>query len=63
MKTLGNKFPFEVTVGMNGRVWIKGRTNKETIALANAISASEHLTNEEITAMCRKLADSLAGFD
>lgn len=62
MKTLGQKFPFEVVVGMNGRIWVKGRSNKETIALANAISASEHMTNEQIKAMCQRLADAVAGF-
>ncbi|XP_076441235.1 exosome complex component RRP40-like [Babylonia areolata] len=61
MKKLGNKFPFEVVVGMNGRVWVKGRTNKETLALVNAICSSENMTNEEIKAMCSQLSDDLAG--
>lgn len=63
MKALGNKFPFEVVIGMNGRVWVKGRTNKETVALSNAICAAEHMNNEQIKAMCRRLADALAGFE
>ena len=63
MKSLGKKFPCEVVVGMNGRVWVKGRTNKETVALANAMSAAEHMANEQIRAMCNRLADALAGFD
>lgn len=24
---LGSKFPFEVAVGMNGRVWVKGQSS------------------------------------
>ncbi|KAK7101139.1 exosome complex component RRP40-like [Littorina saxatilis] len=63
MKSLGNKFPFEVMVGMNGRIWVKGRTNKETVALANAVCAAEHMTNPQIKAMCHRLADALAGFE
>ncbi|KAL8558565.1 hypothetical protein ACOMHN_032498 [Nucella lapillus] len=63
MKTLGSKLPFEVVVGMNGRLWVKGRTCQETIALANAVCASEHMTNQQITAMCEQLADNLAGFE
>lgn len=62
MKCLGNKIPFEAAVGMNGRVWVKARSNKETIAVANAILASEYMTNEEIKNMCQRLADALDGF-
>ena len=63
MKSLGNKFPFEVVIGLNGRVWVKGRTNKETVALANAIAAAEYMVNDQIKAMVRRLADALAGFE
>lgn len=38
LKDLGASIPFEVAVGMNGRVWLRGRGIKETICLANAIS-------------------------
>ena len=38
LKDLGGSIPFEVAVGMNGRVWIRGRSVKDTICLANAIS-------------------------
>lgn len=63
MKSLGRKFPFEVVVGMNGRVWVKGRTNRETVALANAMCAAEHMSNDQIKSMCRRLADALSGIE
>ena len=47
---------------MNGRIWIQCRTVIETIAVANAISASLYMTNEDIQNMCKQMTDSLAGF-
>ncbi|KAL3831183.1 hypothetical protein ACJMK2_044781 [Sinanodonta woodiana] len=57
LKTLGNGNRFEITVGMNGRVWIHGRSVVDTIMVANAISAAEFMDNNQIRAMCSKLAD------
>jgi len=37
LPTVGQKFPFEVAVGMNGRVWIRTGSTKTTVALAKAI--------------------------
>lgn len=61
-KTLGKNLKYEVAVGMNGRIWIKCHTVMETIAVANAISVSQHMTNQDIQIMCSQMADSLVGF-
>lgn len=61
-KTLGKNLKYEVAVGMNGRIWIKCHTVMETIAVANAISVSQHMTNQDIQKMCSQMADSLVGF-
>lgn len=62
MKSLGKDVPFESVVGLNGRVWVKTRSVKETIAVVNAIQAAENMTNDQIKFMCTRLMDSLAGF-
>ena len=59
---LGKNIPFEVAVGMNGRIWIRGKTVRDTICLANAISVAEFMTNDEIKRMVGKLVDAMAGF-
>ena len=59
---LGNNIPFEVAVGMNGRIWIRGKTVRDTICLANAIAVAEFMTNDEIKRMVGKLVDAMAGF-
>ena len=33
----GKSIPFEIAVGMNGRVWIRARTVKESICLGNNV--------------------------
>jgi exosome complex RNA-binding protein Rrp4 len=41
LTALGQHIPFEVAVGMNGRVWIKADTISHTILGANMITQSE----------------------
>ncbi|KAL5021639.1 hypothetical protein ScPMuIL_000794 [Solemya velum] len=61
MKLLGRTMPFELAAGMNGRLWIKARSPKQTIFIANAIYASEYMLNEQIKAMCSKLGNVSIG--
>ena len=59
MRCLGEYMQFESAVGMNGIIWVKGRNYKETIAIENSISVSEHMTNEEITDMVAETMSKL----
>ncbi|KAJ1532002.1 hypothetical protein ONE63_000636 [Megalurothrips usitatus] len=52
LQALGQKWPYECAFGMNGKVWIKARSIKETIAIGNAIYESENMNNDEIKKMC-----------
>nr|CAH0113685.1 unnamed protein product [Daphnia galeata] len=62
LKSLGKALSFEIAVGMNGKIWIKAKSVKQTIALARAISISEHMNKEEMNKLCRKFVDRQAGF-
>ena len=62
LNKLGETAPFEVAVGMNGRVWLRARSVKETMVLAQALQAAELMTNSEIVTMCDKLSDVLAAY-
>ena len=63
LNLLGKHFAFEITVGMNGRIWINSKGTVDTIAIANAIVNSEFMDDTQITVMVRQLVDSMAGFD
>ena len=62
LKTLGNYLPYEIAIGMNGRIWVKGRSSRETILIMNAISNSEFMTNDQMKTMVKGLLDALQGF-
>ena len=43
--------PYELAVGMNGRIWLRCKSVQETIAVMNVIMSSEHMRNPEIIDM------------
>ena len=51
-----NGFKFEIVPGMNGRVWLDSTHLYHTVAIANAITLSEFMTEEE----SRKTAKTLS---
>jgi len=61
LQRLGKSLPFEIAVGLNGRIWVNGRSTDETLTLAHAISGAELLDKEQVKHMVRKLSDSLCG--
>lgn len=62
LPSLGKGIPFEIAVGMNGRIWIKAKTLKQTLSVARAISISEHMDIGEMSKLSRKVLDRLDGF-
>lgn len=55
LRTLGQRIPFEISVGQNGRVWVNANTLKNTLAVCSVISSSENLTTDEMQEKCREL--------
>ncbi|KAI9025327.1 hypothetical protein CLU79DRAFT_745066 [Phycomyces nitens] len=55
LRLLGDEMPFELAVGMNGRVWVNANTIKDTITVCNAIQNSEYLSEEECQSMVENL--------
>ncbi|XP_040563603.2 exosome complex component RRP40 isoform X1 [Lepeophtheirus salmonis] len=62
ISSLGKAIAFEIVVGMNGRIWVRSKSVKNTICIANAILAAENMNDEEIKAMSGKLIDAISGF-
>ncbi|KAK7789769.1 hypothetical protein R5R35_013937 [Gryllus longicercus] len=57
---LGKDISYEISVGMNGKVWVKAATIPQTIAVCNAILAAEHKTKDEIDEMSKQILKMLA---
>lgn len=58
MKDLEKIFPFEMVVGLNGRVWVKAKTVQQTLIVANLLEACEHMTSKQREALVKEAAES-----
>ncbi|XP_011306276.1 exosome complex component RRP40 [Fopius arisanus] len=55
----GKEQPYELAVGMNGKIWINSRTVRETVALANGILAAEFTPSDKIQQLCQSIAQTV----
>ncbi|KAF4519718.1 hypothetical protein B566_EDAN015470 [Ephemera danica] len=56
---LGRDVSYEVIVGMNGKIWVKTKSVRETIVVCNAILSAEFMTQEQIVQLTNKLASNI----
>ncbi|GIY80290.1 exosome complex component RRP40 [Caerostris extrusa] len=52
LKRLGITIPYEIAIGVNGRIWVKSTTIEKTLVLVQALSVLEYATSTEIELMC-----------
>ena len=52
---MGRRFPFEIVVGLNGRVWVKADSVKHSVFLVNAITKSEWIPSDRVPALLKSL--------
>ena len=55
LNELGKYIPFEIAVGMNGRIWVNSTNTTNCTIIVNAIINSEFLSDENIIDMVKKL--------
>ncbi|RZC40751.1 hypothetical protein BDFB_006213, partial [Asbolus verrucosus] len=54
LTTLGKKFPYEIALGMNGKVWINGRATKDILTIIRCLEAAELQDDRVIAELCRQ---------
>nr|DBA28201.1 TPA: hypothetical protein GDO54_008598 [Pyxicephalus adspersus] len=59
VQELMNLFPFEMVVGMNGRIWVKAQTMQQTLIVASLLEACEYLTAAQRKETFAKFSDSM----
>lgn len=59
LQTLGSYIPFEIAVGMNGRVWVNSENLSTTVLICTAIRNSEFMSDEEQIKYCKDLIKKL----
>ncbi|NXK72775.1 EXOS3 protein, partial [Amazona guildingii] len=47
IQELSQLYPFEMVLGMNGRIWVKARTVQQTLIIVNILEACEYMTAEQ----------------
>ncbi|NXI41175.1 EXOS3 protein, partial [Galbula dea] len=47
IQELSQLYPFELVLGMNGRIWVKAKTVQQTLILVNILEACEYMTAEQ----------------
>ncbi|EDQ85408.1 uncharacterized protein MONBRDRAFT_38871 [Monosiga brevicollis MX1] len=53
---LGSRKKFELCVGMNGRMWLKTEAPMDAVLLANAIEASELMSDKQVTKLVNRIS-------
>lgn len=46
MKLIGEQLPYESAVGVNGRIWINGRSIDETLVIGDLLKNGDKLPND-----------------
>lgn len=55
LNEIGKYLPFEIAVGLNGRIWVNSTSSINTVVISNAIINSEFLSSDMIVTMVKKL--------
>ncbi|NXP49541.1 EXOS3 protein, partial [Heliornis fulica] len=56
IQELSQLYPFELVLGMNGRIWVKARTVQQTLIIVNILEACEYMTAEQRKQALAKLS-------
>ncbi|BFF95963.1 exosome complex component RRP40 [Drosophila madeirensis] len=59
LAALTRELAYEIAIGVNGRIWVKANSLRETMALSNAILTLEQAGYTEIDKICDSLGDVL----
>ena len=54
LTALGKVFPYEIAVGMNGKVWVNGRNTKEVLTVLRCLETAELHDDKVIVELCRQ---------
>lgn len=56
IQELSQLYPFELVLGMNGRIWVKAKTVQQTLIIVNILEACEYMTSEQRKQALAKLS-------
>uniref|UniRef100_A0A674HP70 Exosome complex component RRP40 n=1 Tax=Taeniopygia guttata TaxID=59729 RepID=A0A674HP70_TAEGU len=56
IQELSQLYPFELVLGMNGRIWVKAKTVQQTLIIVNILEACEYMTAQQRKQALAKLS-------
>ncbi|GFY66565.1 exosome complex component RRP40 [Trichonephila inaurata madagascariensis] len=56
LKKLGTVIPYEIAIGVNGRIWVRSNTTERTLVVVQALSVLEYASSNEIDMMCDQIS-------
>ncbi|XP_074598319.1 exosome complex component Rrp40 [Brevipalpus obovatus] len=56
IETLGSKFKFEITIGLNGRLWVRSSSVSKTIYIINVLMSIEDKNIEQIEKLSQEIS-------
>jgi exosome complex component RRP40 len=59
LNELGAAIPFEIAVGINGRIWVNSGAVDHSILLTNAIVNSEYMPENQVRVMVSELLERI----
>lgn len=54
LRTLAKKFPYEIVIGVNGKVWMNANQARDVLTLCKAFEAAENQTEKNIIEACSR---------
>ena len=59
LELIGKKISYEISIGLNGRIWVNSSSPKNIILISNTILASEDLTDSQMEILVKKAFSSV----
>ncbi|KAK1175669.1 exosome complex component RRP40 [Acipenser oxyrinchus oxyrinchus] len=59
VKDLEKIFPFEMVIGLNGRIWVKAKTTQQTLIVANILESCENMTTEQRRSIFGRVSENV----
>ncbi|XP_044252386.1 exosome complex component RRP40 [Tribolium madens] len=54
LETLGKLFPFEIAVGMNGKVWVNAKSVKDVLTVIRCLEVAEAQDDKTVLDLCKQ---------
>ncbi|MBN3310253.1 exosome complex component RRP40 [Amia ocellicauda] len=58
VKDLEKTFPFEMVIGMNGRIWVRAKNTQQTLIIANLLESCENMAAQQRKTLFRRVAEN-----